>query len=226
MIDTCGPQIAAWREAVEESNQKNQQPAGGGRSRFDWHDTPLFPARPQDVAESTDSRIDFPDSADAGGTSDEADSATTGFERAGLFAVGVHLHDLIVERDAQWRKLVFRGSMRYSEKLNSQFVEAYGLWIQVAEAILSEVGQCTDEESAAAQADTLRNWLPEMRNKLATWTPPQISPAIGLRDQQMSESEAAEFDRMIAGAAQTPYASQKHAVNVLPASEFARRLKQ
>lgn len=144
-----------------------------------------------------------------------------------LIATGVHVFNLLKEREAHWRDQVFRGTVPFTEQRDESFRKAHQLWVMTTKAILKELVDDIERQFDEVDgADALRKMLPVAEATLREWTPPRLSRAVGLRDHQLTEDAAAALDRIISSTNPLPYVPRDTPVKERSADEFKRRLKQ
>ena len=147
------------------------------------------------------------------------------FEFAARVSSTVHVIDLVGEQEAEWRRLVFRGERAFSRRDEREFLAAYRSWIRLANRLIREFGETPRSGSLAIGMGVLEAKLCKVSESLNNWSPPSLSMAIGLRDDYLTESEAADLDRIISGKGELPYEPKSQPQKALPPSEFFRRFK-
>lgn len=113
--------------------------------------------------------------------------------------VGVAMLSLIVPKVHHWKQQVFRGSVAHVDAYEV-LLRAIAVWGRdFSELILTDV-----ERRFGERVEDLRHYAAlvavakDLRTELHAWSSPRLSPAIGLRELDMTEESAAEFDRILA----------------------------
>jgi len=112
-------------------------------------------------------------------------------------AVGISMGELMERVDQLWRERVFRGVGEFSESDDRNYRESFRKWLETTDKVLVTIVAERLTQEVRAQIERLRSLQFRIRGMLRDWASPKLSRAIGLREMELSESEAAEFDRII-----------------------------
>ena len=114
---------------------------------------------------------------------------------ADMIAVGLSVYTLLRGRDQSRRERIFRGITPFSAEDDALHRDSLSTWLSTTRAALLE-----RDREAVDGADELRARVVEATESLANWTQPTISSALGLRELQLDDAAATEFDRILANA--------------------------
>src|SRR5262245_12136859 len=112
-------------------------------------------------------------------------------------AVGLSTCSLVERADRAWRDRVFRGAEALSDDANTFYRTLYEVWLRVTEAILEEASRLEGDFGSVEGAGELGQAAERVRQRLASWQPPRLSLAVGLRDQTLTPEAAGELDRIL-----------------------------
>jgi hypothetical protein len=123
-----------------------------------------------------------------------------------LLAVGVMLFHLLRRIEQTWRDQVFRGLREYSPEEDAAHQQHYRNWLRTSETSLSRLLPLEARFGSVANAAEFRDCVARAHALLAAWTPPALSPAVGLRDMQLDPQAANDLQQLLdrAGPADAP----------------------
>ena len=126
---------------------------------------------------------------------DDHRAAMQSADWADMIAVGLSVYHLLRGRDQSRREKIFRGLSPFSAEDDALHRDSFSVWLSTTRAALLERDHDTVDGS-----DDLRARVVEATEYLANWSPPTVSPALGLRELQLDDTAATEFDRILANA--------------------------
>lgn len=102
-------------------------------------------------------------------------------------------------REDDWRERVFIGNTPFDEADDRDHKERLSRWLESTVPLLERVLPDLEKRFATVEgAAALRERATEARQRLAEWTPPRLSAAVGLREMKLSVEEAKELRAFLA----------------------------
>ena len=117
-----------------------------------------------------------------------------------VIAVGISVFNLLRGQDKFQREMIFRGIVGYSVADSIIFRDCLVSWLQTTRSVLATQIIPLERDYSVNGADELRAQASEVTEYLANWTTPMVSAALGLRELQLDDAAATEFDRILANA--------------------------
>jgi len=121
-----------------------------------------------------------------------------------FIAVGLSLYDLFRGQDKFHREMIFRGVSGYFVADSVVFRDGLTAWLNTTQSVLQTQIISLERNYSVNGADRLRECASEVAEYLSNWTPPTISAALGLREFQLDDAAAIEFDRVMGEAKVNP----------------------
>jgi hypothetical protein len=123
-----------------------------------------------------------------------------------ILAIGITLFDLLQRIEHGWRERVFRGEEEYNDHDNAVLLGFYRDWLTSTDSTLGSLAELERDFGKIEGAAECQDRAERVRQLLATWQPPSLSSAVGLREMQLDDQAAAELQALIdrAGGPETP----------------------
>jgi hypothetical protein len=137
--------------------------------------------------------------------------------------VGISVFRLLNEAALNWRERVIRGTEEFSAEHNQLVQTQFQLWLKVTDNLLGALSPLENQFGVVERADELRACAERARRTLATWKPPQLTRAIGLREMKLSQQEADELDRILEEGTHLPQEPSHPPMQGMSLSELRRR---
>ena len=122
------------------------------------------------------------------------------------FDAAISIFLLLQQQIDSWEEKVFRGTEEYSPDEYQFYQQQLRAWPVSTDTVLHNLGSSDCSVRVAEEADRLRACADRAWHLLASWTPPRLSAAVGLREMTLSPAAAAALQPLLdrAGSASTP----------------------
>ena len=114
-----------------------------------------------------------------------------------VIAVGLALYNLFRGQDKFHREMIFRGVSGYLVADCVVFRDGLTAWLNTTQSVLQTQIIPLERNYSVNGADRLHEYASEVAEYLSNWTAPTISAAVGLREFQLDDAAATEFDRIM-----------------------------
>jgi hypothetical protein len=107
-----------------------------------------------------------------------------------VLAVGIAVFELLRRVEQTWREAVFREVEDFNAEDDAAIRQCYHNWLLPTEAFLGRLPPFERRFGAIEGVAEIRDRVQEARGLLASWQPPALSGAVGLREMQLDEAGA------------------------------------
>jgi hypothetical protein len=121
-----------------------------------------------------------------------------------LVLTGLAVFNLLQRSEQAWRDRVFRGALEFDQETNEKCRQSWDGWLKVTRSILAKAAEMETIFGAIGGVSDLRRATAEISNALASWQPPRLAAAVGLREMTLSQNEADDLAGHIEDAKRTP----------------------
>jgi hypothetical protein len=119
-------------------------------------------------------------------------------------SIGLATFLVLKRAENSWRDRVFSGGEQYSEEANRFFIRQHEIWLFTTEHVLALAVELEQRGGAVEGADQLREQAEQAKQRLATWSSPRLSAAVGLREMSVPKEAADELNRILTEARSSP----------------------